>query len=116
MKNNIKTALVTGGARGIGEAICRALSREGFYLYIHCNQSAEAAKSAFEAIKYYGGSVAGVASIFATSETCDDYEVNSVFNPNDLPDYFSVPSHECPLCKEGKKLDALINCHGYSKL
>ena len=75
-----------------------------------------ASKSAIEAIKYYGGDVVGVASIFATSETCDGYEVNSVFNPNDLPDYFSVPSHECPLCKEGKKLDALINCHGYSKL
>lgn len=78
--------------------------------------SGNTAKSAIEAIKYYGGDVVGVASIFATSETCDGYEVNSVFNPNDLPDYFSVPSHECPLCKEGKKLDALINCHGYSKL
>ena len=78
--------------------------------------SGNTAKSAVEAIKYYGGDVVGVASIFATSETCDGYEVNSVFNPNDLPDYFSVPSHECPLCKEGKKLDALINCHGFSKL
>ena len=78
--------------------------------------SGNTAKAAMEAIKYYGGDVVGVASIFATSETCDGYEVNSVFNPNDLPDYFSVPSHECPLCKEGKKLDALINCHGYSKL
>ena len=41
-----------------------------------------AAKSAIEAIKYYGGSVVGVASIFATSEECDGYEVNSAFNPN----------------------------------
>jgi orotate phosphoribosyltransferase len=74
------------------------------------------AKSAIEAIQYYGGSVAGVASIFATSKECAGFEVNSLFNPKDLPDYFSVPAHECPLCKESKKLDALINCHGYSKL
>lgn len=78
--------------------------------------SGNTAKSAIEAIKYYGGSVVGVASIFATSEECDGYEVNSAFNPKDLPGYFSVPAHECPLCKEGKKIDALINCHGYSKL
>lgn len=78
--------------------------------------SGNTAKSAIEAIKYYGGDVVGVASIFATSEKCNDYEVNSVFNPNDLPDYFSVPARDCPLCKEGKKLDALINCHGFSKL
>lgn len=42
--NKRKTALVTGGAKGIGEAICRALSRDGFYLFIHCNSSIEEAK------------------------------------------------------------------------
>ncbi len=40
----MKTALVTGGARGIGEAICRALSREGWYIVIHCGKSVEEAK------------------------------------------------------------------------
>lgn len=74
------------------------------------------AKAAIDAVKYYGGEVVGVASIFATSDECDGHAVNSVFNPKDLPDYFSCPSHECPLCKEGKKLDALINSHGFSKL
>ncbi len=78
--------------------------------------SGNTVKSAIEAIKYYGGDIVGTASIFATTDNCDGFEVNSVFNPNDLPDYFSTPSHECPLCKEGKKLDALINCHGCSKL
>ena len=78
--------------------------------------SGNTAKSAIEAIKYYGGDVVGVASIFGTTEECNGYNVNSVFNPKDIPDYFSVPAHECPLCKEGKKLDALINCHGFSKL
>ncbi len=74
------------------------------------------AQSAIEAVRYYGGDVVGVASIFATAKQCGAYEVNSVFNPNDLDGYFSVPSHECPLCKDKKKLDALINCHGFSKL
>lgn len=78
--------------------------------------SGNTARSAIEAIKYYGGDVVGVASIFATSDDCNGYDVNSVFNPKDIPDYFSVPAHECPLCKEGKKLNALINCHGFSKL
>lgn len=78
--------------------------------------SGNTARSAVEAIKYYGGEVVGIASIFATTNTCDGYEVNSVFNPKDLPDYFSGPAHACPLCKEGKKIDALINCHGFSKL
>lgn len=74
------------------------------------------AQAAIEAVKYYGGEVVGLASIFATAKECGGYPVNSVFNPNDLTGYFTLPSHECPLCKEGKKLDALINCHGFSKL
>ena len=78
--------------------------------------SGATAKAAIEAVKYYGGEISGVASIFATVASCGGYTVNSVFNPNDLEGYFAVPAHECPLCREGKKLDALINCHGYSKL
>lgn len=73
-------------------------------------------RAAMEAIKYYGGEVVGIASIFSTVEECDGYLVNSVFNPKDLEGYYACPSHECPLCKEGKKLDALINSHGFSKL
>lgn len=74
------------------------------------------AQAAIEAVKYYGGNVVGVSAIFATSEKCGDYDVNSAFNPNDLDGYFNCPAHECPLCKEKKKIDALINCHGFSKI
>lgn len=74
------------------------------------------AQSAIEAVNYYGGNVVGISSIFATSEKCGDYKVNSVFNPNDLDGYFNCPAHECPLCKEKRKIDALINSHGFSKL
>jgi len=40
-----KSALITGGGKGIGEAVCRALSKEGYFLYIHCNNSIEEAKA-----------------------------------------------------------------------
>lgn len=73
-------------------------------------------KSAIEAINYYGGHVAGVAALFATKDECEGYSVNSVFDPKDIEDYKSYPSHECPLCKAGQKIDALVNSFGYSKL
>ena len=73
-------------------------------------------KSAIEAIKYYGGYVAGVAALFATKDECEGHPVNSVFDPNDIGDYCSYPSHDCPLCKAGQKIDALVNSFGYSKL
>ena len=72
--------------------------------------------AAIDAVKYYGGEVAGIASIFTTKNHIGGFEVNSVFNTSDLEGYFAVPAHECPLCAKGQKLDALVNYHGYSKL
>lgn len=35
-----RTAIVTGGARRIGAALCRALAEDGWHLLIHCHRSA----------------------------------------------------------------------------
>ena len=78
--------------------------------------SGKTVEAAIDAINYYGGKVSGVAAIFSTAETCGGLPVHSVFNPKDLPDYNCHPAHECPMCKAGQKLDALVNCHGYSKI
>ncbi len=78
--------------------------------------SGKTVEAAIDAIRYYGGTVSGVAAIFSTAETCGGLPVHSVFDPKDLPDYQNYPSHECPMCKAGQKLDALVNCHGFSKL
>ncbi len=74
------------------------------------------ASAAVEAIKYYGGLVAGICSIFATRKECAGYPVYSVFDTKDLSDYGSYNSHECPMCKNGEKIEALVNSFGYSKL
>lgn len=74
------------------------------------------AQATVDAINYYNGEVAGIACIFATKQECDGYPVTSIFNPKHLPEYASYSSRECPMCKQGRKIDALINSHGYSKL
>ncbi len=78
--------------------------------------SGNTVETAINAVRYYGGTVTGLAAIFSTVEECGGLPVYSAFNPNDLMDYESHPSHECPMCKAGQKIDALINCHGFSKI
>ena len=73
-------------------------------------------QTAIDAVNYYGGNVVGVCSIFASVEQCGGHSVNSVFNPNDLPGYECHSPKDCPMCKRGEKIDALVNYHGYSKL
>ena len=74
------------------------------------------AQAAIEAIKYYNGVIAGVCAVFATVDKCAGYTVNAAFDPKDLNDYATYPSHECPMCKRGRKIDALVNSFGYSRL
>ena len=74
------------------------------------------AQAAVEAINYYGGQVVGIGAIFATQTECAGYPVTSIFNPNDLGDYQSYDSRDCPWCKQGKRIDALVNSFGYSSL
>lgn len=75
------------------------------------------AKEAIETVKYYGGTVVGITSIFSMTDSIDGIEVKSVFSPKkDLPDFKNYDAHDCPLCKAGEKIDALINSYGYSKL
>ncbi len=74
------------------------------------------AKRSIEAIEYYGGHVAGVAALYRAVDEVAGYPVRSVYSVGDLPDYASFDYHDCPYCKEGKKIDALVNSFGYSAL
>ena len=74
------------------------------------------AKRSVEAIGYYGGKVAGVAAIYRALDEVAGYPVRSVYSVEDLPDYASYDYRDCPYCKQGKKIDALVNSFGYSAL
>lgn len=74
------------------------------------------AESAMQAIRYYGGMTVGIASIFATVKECGGIPVTHIFDTDDLADYASWDARQCPLCRQGQKLDALVNSYGYSNL
>ena len=69
-----------------------------------------------EAIGYYGGIVEGVAALYRTMDELQGYPVRSVYSLKDFPDYASYDYKDCPYCKAGIKIDALVNSHGYSSL
>ena len=69
-----------------------------------------------EAIQYYGGIVRGVCALFSVVPQIKEFPVNAVFTDKDIPDYKAYPAMECPYCRSGIPLDALVNSYGYSKL
>ena len=69
-----------------------------------------------EGIRYYGGVVESIASVFSTVSEIDGMEVQSVFNADDIPGYVAYAAEDCPFCKKGIKIEAVVNGFGYSKL
>jgi len=66
---------------------------------------------------YYGGKVVGVAGLYRAVDKLDEgsYPVHSIYSLSDLPDYESYSYADCPYCKAGRRIEALVNSYGYSK-
>lgn len=71
---------------------------------------------AVDCLQYYSGKLAAIGAIFSAIDKYDDMEVHALFSEKDLPHYDTFPANECPMCKIGNKIDALVNSFGYSKL
>ncbi|MEO8117089.1 MAG: 3-oxoacyl-[acyl-carrier-protein] reductase [Bacteroidota bacterium] len=54
----MKTALVTGGSRGIGKAIAQKLAEQGYFVLINFHTNTNAAEETLEVIKNNGGNAA----------------------------------------------------------
>ena len=70
--------------------------------------------SAVEGIRFYGGTPVGAAIVFGGKFDCSVQTVR-LFGIDDIPDYSSYAPVDCPLCKSGVKVDAVVNSYGYSK-
>ncbi len=69
-----KTALVTGGAKGIGEAICVGLAKDGYNIALNYNSSEKEALSLKEKLSTYTD-----IEIFK-ADISDSQQVNTMFN------------------------------------
>ena len=74
------------------------------------------ANKGIEAVGYYGGEAVGIAAIYRAVDEIAGLPVRSIYSVKDIPDYASYDYKECPYCKKGRRLDALVNSHGYSWL
>ena len=67
-------------------------------------------------LKYYKGIPSGVCALFSAVDEIEGIPIRAAFTQKDIPDYEMYDYGSCPMCKEGKKIDALVNSYGYSEI
>ena len=78
--------------------------------------SGKTARRCLECLEYYGAHVQGIATVFSVLEQVENVPVFSLFTPEDIPGYATYDAKSCPMCKAGRKIDALSNSYGFSRV
>lgn len=85
-------------------------------LLLATTTTGETIRRSMEGLQYYGGVIEGIGTIFSTVATVNQVKVQSLFDGNDVIGYQAFPKADCPFCKKGTKIEAVVNGFGYSKL
>ena len=85
-------------------------------LLLDTTTTGETIRRSMEGIRYYGGIIERVVSVFSTIQSVDGMHVDTVFSENDIPGYQTNSQSECPFCAKGMMIEAMVNGYGYSKL
>ena len=93
-----------------------AIEGKNVVLLLATTTTGETIRRCLECIQYYGGNVVCVASIFSTIDHVDGLEVERLFDTDDVLNYEAYAAADCPFCKKGHTIEAMVNGFGYSKL
>ncbi len=93
-----------------------AIAGKHVVLLLATTTTGQTIRRAIECVQYYGGIIECVATLFGTFHKVDDVEVETLFDTEDVPNYEAYNPHNCPFCKKGLRIEAMVNGFGYSKL
>lgn len=85
-------------------------------LLLATTTTGETIKRSMEGIQYYGGIIEGIGSLFSTVDSVNGIKVHFLFDADVVTSYQAFPKTDCPFCKKGMKIEAVVNGFGYSKL
>lgn len=113
---NVVTPEITGGQMIFRDNVEGMIMDKHVVLLLASATTGQTIQQSINAIRYYGGIVEGVSAIFAAVDEVAGVTVDSIYHVDDINDYQNYAPTECPYCKAQRKLDAIVNSYGYSRV
>lgn len=92
-----------------------AINGKHVVLLLATTTTGETIRRALECIQYYGGDRVG-GFFIRNDQFGRRRRSRDTFDENDVTGYAAYPVADCPLCRQGQKIEAMVNGFGYSKL
>lgn len=92
------------------------LEQKNVFVLMGTATTGESLEDCLDSVIYYGGRITGMAAIFSAINKMAGMPVESLFGIKDVPNYASYKPNDCPMCKQKKKIEALVNGYGYSQI
>jgi len=113
----IVTPMIRADGRFIfHQSVQEKILNKNAILVVASMSTGDTANRVMECLTYYGCNLAGISAVFSAVPEVSGHKIHSLFTTEDIPDYrFSSPA-ECEMCRKGRKIDAVFNSEGYTKL
>lgn len=100
------------------ENIMPSIRGRKIFLLLATATTGKTVHDATNTIEYYGGEVVGTGAIFSVKDHVSGTKkkLYPLFTGEDLPGYETYAREDCPYCKKGIPVEAVVNGFGYSKL
>jgi orotate phosphoribosyltransferase len=97
------------------QSVQERLKGKNILLLVASLSTGATAHQIVDGLNYYGCKLVGISAIFSAYPEVEGKKIYSLFDYADVPNYHFYKPEECELCREGKKIDALISSEGYTK-
>lgn len=121
VNNNSSIAILTPEVNTSGQLMFRdnhqkMIWNKNVLLLVALATTGTTITQALECIDYYSGRTTGISAIFSAIDSVNGILINSIFTEEDVPGYSAFRPPECPNCRARRKIDALVNSYGYSRI
>ena len=94
----------------------KMIAGQNVLLLVALAASGSTINRALECLRYYSGALIGISAIFSAAPELLGQQIQALFYANDIVGYQVSQPSACDMCREGRKLDGIINSEGYIRI